>query len=369
MRTVALPALLVLALAARLASRSARRAGSRRRPREGPPPGGRGAPPRTAPAPRPGRGAPQGLRAVPRPREGLREGGRGRLPALRGVPVAVANARTRRADPTGPPVHAAVRSAAYEGAAEGEIVTLTATARGRGAAPTAGSGYRSTSPGPASRRRLSTASPPSWYPPTTGYGLLLEDAGPSHARLCRSGCRPPRGRPAHRRRSPCPAVPLSRLTLDVPGGATEVEVTPRLASTTTDEPRDGHGPRRVPRAGRSGRRSRGARTSRKKRRSSHSSSPTSGTTCASTTACCAPSWWRISRSCAHPCRTLTLAVPADVVTLYLQGDGLQTWERSDDGTTIDVELREPVRERGSSGSDSSDPCRTLPPTSSCRSPR
>ncbi len=37
-----------------------------------------------------------------------------------------------------------------------------------------------------------------------------------------------------------------------------------------------------------------------------------------------------------PLGEVRVTVPADVVTLYVQGDGIRTWERSDDGTSIDV---------------------------------
>jgi hypothetical protein len=45
-----------------------------------------------------------------------------------------------------------------------------------------------------------------------------------------------------------------------------------------------------------------------------------------------------------PLAALTLAVPADAVVLYVEGNGIRTWERSAKGDRIEVTLREPAKE-------------------------
>jgi hypothetical protein len=45
-----------------------------------------------------------------------------------------------------------------------------------------------------------------------------------------------------------------------------------------------------------------------------------------------------------PLERLSLVVPSDAVTLYVQGDGIRTWTRSEDGTSIEVVLREAVKD-------------------------
>jgi len=133
----------------------------------------------------------------------------------------------------GPPMPAAVRAAAYDGTAEGDMVHLEATlevevlADGWQRIPLdfAGAGIE---------RALVDGQPALLVPASkagAGYELLLKDVGRRTLTVslriaaARTGDR-------HTAAFSLPAVPLSRLRLTVPGSATEVEVTPRLASTT-----------------------------------------------------------------------------------------------------------------------------------------
>ncbi len=244
----------------------------------------------------------------------------------------------------GLPLPAAVRAAAYEGRADGDMVNLDATleievlADGWQRIPLdfAGAGIE----------EARVDGEPALLVPAaqggSGYELLLEDAGRRTLTLSlRIGAA--RDGDRHTAAFSLPAVPLSRLRLTVPGSATEIQVTPRLASTTralesgrtelvaflgpvsriqiawtqqVDE-----GPRVEPLVFADERHD--VRVDRGVLRSELVADLT------------------VLRA---PLDRLSLVVPPDAVTLYVQGDGIRTWTRSEDGRGIEVVLREPVKD-------------------------
>ncbi len=245
-------------------------------------------------------------------------------------------------DPQTPPVSAVVRAATYEGAVEGDVVTLRAKLElevltdGWHRVPLvfAGAGIE--------EARLA-GRPALLLPSSGGYSLLVDGAGRKELELV---LRVPTSGDGENRQATfsVPPVPLSRLTLDVPGGATEVDVHPRTAATT--EPLEGSTTRLVAFLGavEQVRISWRQRVEEEKRveplvfaDEQHDVRIDPGVLRSELSVA-----FSILRA---PVRSLTLDVPPDAVTLYLQGDGLKSWERSDDGTTIRIELREPVRER------------------------
>lgn len=245
-------------------------------------------------------------------------------------------------DDKGPPVKAALRTATYEGEADGDMVRLDAKfeievlASGWQRIPLdfAGAGIE---------KAMLDGEPALLLPAATGYELLLEDEGRRTLDLSLR-IAAARDGDLHTAEFSLPPVPLSRLTLCVPGCATEVEVAPRRASTTrpisdgrtelvaflgpvqsiciTWRQKVDEGPRVEPLVFAD--ECHDVRADRGVLRNEFTADLT------------------ILRA---PLERLTLAVPADAITLYMQGDGIRTWTRSADGTQIDVELREGVRER------------------------
>ncbi len=243
----------------------------------------------------------------------------------------------------GPPVSAAIRAASYEGEAKGDLVTLDATfevevlAPGwqRIALPFAGAGIE---------EATVEGEPALVLPRPKGvYELLLRDPG---RRTLVLRLRVPAKREGDDLKASfsLPPVPLSRLRLDFPGRATDVDVRPRIASST--EPQPGGTTRLVAFLGAV---DHIELTWRQKEEQAPAEQPLvfaevqhdvradPGVVRTETVASLS-----ILRS---PLTHLAFSVPADVVVLYVQGDGLRTWERSDDGTRLDLDLRDPVRER------------------------
>ncbi|MHC5011865.1 MAG: hypothetical protein ACYTG6_13125, partial [Planctomycetota bacterium] len=240
------------------------------------------------------------------------------------------------------PVEAAVRSAAYQGAADGDMVRLDATievevlAAGWHRIPLdfGGAGVE---------RAMLGDEPALLVPADKGYHLLLKDQGRRTLELSLRIAAPRQGDRRVAEFS-LPPVPLTRLALTVPGDTTEVEISPRLASTTrpTDDgrtellaflgpveritlswrQREEEGPRVEPLV--FAEESLDLRVDRGVLRSEVTATLT------------------VLRA---PLSEVQLLVPTDAVTLYVQGDGIRTWARSADGTRIDISLREPVRDR------------------------
>ncbi len=139
-----------------------------------------------------------------------------------------------------------------------------------------------------------------------------------------------------------PPVPLSRLSLEVPGGATEVTIDPQVAFTTT--PADGKtrieaflGPVGAIHLG-----------WRPKAEQEPDLQPLVFAEVRHDVRL-APGVLRTETAVdlsvlRAPLTRLSLAVPSDAITLFVRGDGLRTWRRSADGTRLDLELREPVKE-------------------------
>jgi hypothetical protein len=244
-------------------------------------------------------------------------------------------------DPTHPPVNAAVRSASYAGVADGETVRFTAElevevlAKGWQRVPLnfGGVGIEEATIG---------GEPALLVPTDAGYDLVLEGLGRRTLNLVMRVGAPATG-DTHVAHLSLPPVPLAKLSLRVPGPDTDVQVTPRLAGST-GATADGHseliaflGP--VSKVDLSWRRR-----------------PDEGpkvdalvfaqeTTDVLVDRGVVKTDFQATLSILRaPLETLTLVVPADAVVLYVDGQGIRTWERSADGTSIKVVLREPVKE-------------------------
>lgn len=241
-----------------------------------------------------------------------------------------------------PPVGATVRSAAYEGDVQGDLVHLEATLQVETLAP----GWHRIPidfTGAGIAAATLDGAPAVLVPAESGYTLVTRGKA---LRTLVLSLRVPVTRDGDRHGAALhvPPVPLARLTLRVPGAATEVDVQPRLAATTrpsadgrtelsaflgavdklqiTWRQRVDEGPRITPLVFAD---------------ETHDVRVDRGVVRSEMTADVS-----VLRA---PLESVTLRVPADAVTLYVQGEGIRTWSRSDDGTRIDVELRESVRER------------------------
>lgn len=249
-------------------------------------------------------------------------------------------------DPARPPVAAAVRSAAYVGVAEGEVVKLDAEievevlAKGwqRVALNFAGVGIES-----ATLASAEAGGEPALLVPTEqGYDLVLEGVGRRTLKLALRVGAPASG-DTHVAKLALPPVPLAKLALRVPGTDTDVQVTPRLAGSTgtTSEGQTELlaylGPvaqvdlswRRRPEEGPKldplifGQATTDVLVDRGVVKTDYQAT------------------LAILRA---PLEKLTLSVPADAVVLYVDGAGIRTWERSQDGASIQISLREPAKE-------------------------
>jgi|GEM_PF-6921859 len=244
-------------------------------------------------------------------------------------------------DPERATVNAAVRSASYVGVADGETVRFTAEleievlAKGWQRVPLNFGGV-------GIEEATLEGEPALLVPTAAGYDLVLEGVGRRTLRLVLRVGAPASG-DTHVAHLTLPPVPLAKLSLKVPGIDTEVQVTPRLAGSTGTTP-DGHteliaflGP--VSKVDLSWRRR-----------------PDEGpkvdalifaqeTTDVLVDRGVVKTDFQATLSILRASLdALTLVVPADAVVLYVDGQGLRTWERSPDGTTIRLTLREPVKE-------------------------
>lgn len=244
-------------------------------------------------------------------------------------------------DPARPPVPAAVRSAVYAGVADSDGVRFTAQleldvlAAGwqRVALPFGGIGIE----------KATIAGAPALLVPTEkGYDLLLKDAGPRTLELAfRVGA--PIAGDTHEARLALPPVPLARLSLRVPGADTDVQVTPRLAGGTGPTA-DGStellaylGPVSDVRL-----------TWRRRPDDRAKVDPlvfSSETTDVLVDRGVVRTEFAATLSILRaPLDALAVVVPADAVVLYVEGNGIRTWERDPAGERIAIALREPVKE-------------------------
>ena len=239
-----------------------------------------------------------------------------------------------------PPVPAAVRAASYVGRVDGETLRFEAQvevevlAKGwhRIALDYAGIGIE---------QAEIDGKPALLVPTKTGYDLLLEDPGRRTLELVLRAAAPAEG-DLHSAEFSLPPVPLARLSLQVPGKDTEVTITPRLASTSTSSGDHTEllaflGPVAKVKLG--------------WRRKPEDTPTVDPLVFAEETLDV-----RVDRGVVRttfravlairraPLRTLRVAVPPEAVVLYVNGEGIRTWTRSDGGGNIDIELRAPVKE-------------------------
>ncbi len=245
-------------------------------------------------------------------------------------------------DTTTPPVPAAVRSASYVGVAEGEMVRFEAEvdvevlAKGWQRVPLGFRGIGVEAATIDGERAI-------LVPAKHGYDLLVKDPGRRTLKLVLRAGSPASG-DTHTAEFELPPVPLARMTLSVPGTDTDVHVEPRLASSTrpaaggTTELLAFLGPTRKVKL-----------TWRRK--------PDDRPTVSPMVFAGEQTTVRVDRGVVRsqlkatlsilraPLERLQVAVPQDAVVLYVNGDGIRTWTRSDDGTSIDIALRTPVKEK------------------------
>ncbi|MFV1957910.1 MAG: hypothetical protein ACC662_00715 [Planctomycetota bacterium] len=239
------------------------------------------------------------------------------------------------------PAGAIVRSAVYRGRAEGDLVTFEAEleievlAKGwqEVALDFAGAGLE---------RAEVDETPALLLPAKRGYRLLIEKPGLHTLALSFRVAARADG-DEHKAAFSLPPVPLARLTLDVPGPDAEVKVEPHLASTTQTSP-DGT-TRLLAFLGPVGRvelvwKRRAEEAPREEplvfADEKHDVRLDLGVVRAELDVTLS-----VLRA---PLGRLVLDVPADAVILYVQGDRMRNWARSEDGRRIEVTLREPAKE-------------------------
>ncbi len=244
-------------------------------------------------------------------------------------------------DPSQAPVAAAVRSAVYTGVVEGEGLRFTAEIEFD--VLTAGWQRIALDFGGVGIEKATIGGEPALLVPTEkGYDLLIEGKGPRRLDMVfRVGA--PLSGDTHVVSMSLPPVPLARLSLRVPGVDTDVEVTPRLAGSTGTTS-DGStellaflGPVSDVRI-----------TWRRRQGDGVQVDPL--VFAAETTdvlvdrGVVRTEFVAAINILRAPLDALTLAVPADAVVLYVEGNGIRIWERSQKGDRIEVSLREPVKE-------------------------
>ncbi len=245
-------------------------------------------------------------------------------------------------DNSTPPVAAAVRSAKYTGVATGEMIRFEAEvdvevlAKGWQRVPL---NFR----GIGVEAATIDGEPALLVPTKEGYDLLLENPGRRTVDLVLRAGAPAKG-DTHAAEFSLPPVPLARLSVEVPGGDTEVSITPRLASST-----------RVTATGKTellaflGPVSNVKLEWRRK--------PDDGPTIDPLVFASERVMVRVDRGVVRttfradlsilraPLATFDVVVPDDAVVLYVQGDGIRTWVRSPANDKITVELREAAKEK------------------------
>lgn len=240
-----------------------------------------------------------------------------------------------------PPVAAAVRSAVYRGVVDADMIRLEAEldvevlADGWQRVPL---GFR----GIGVETATIDGAPALLVPAKHGYDLLLQDAGRRTLTLTLRAGAPPAG-DTHVSEFELPPVPLARLTMRVPGTDTDVQIAPRLASSVRPAADDTTellaflGPV-----------SKVKLTWRRKPEDRPTLAPmvfASEQTTARVDRGVVRTELRATLSILRaPLTRLAVTVPEDAVVLYVNGDGIRTWTRSEDGASIAIELRDPVKE-------------------------
>ncbi len=244
-------------------------------------------------------------------------------------------------DTSKPPVSAAVRSAAYSGTVEDDIIRFEAKVE----VEVLDDGWQRVPlnyAGIGVEKATIDGKPALLVPTKAGYDLLLENAGRRTLDLVLRAAAPAKGDTRTAEFS-LPPVPLARLSLWVPGKDTEVTIAPRLASTTKS-------------AGAStelmaflGPVSKVKLTWRRK----PEDTPTVDALVFAEESLDVRVDRGVVRSTLRadlsvrraPLSRLTVSVPSEAVVLYVQGEGIRTWTRSDGGDKINIEFRAPVREK------------------------
>ena len=244
-------------------------------------------------------------------------------------------------DTSKPPVPATVRSATYRGQVEGETIRFEAQVE----VEVLASGWQRVPlnyAGIGVETATIDGKPALLVPTKNGYDLLLEDAGRRTLDLVLRAGAPAKG-DTHVTKFSIPPVPLARMTLRVPGNDTEVNIAPRLASTT---------------------KSAGGNTELLAFLGPVSSVELSWRRKPEDTPTVDPLVFaeetvdvRIDRGVVRstfqaelsirraPISQVEIAVPKEAVVLYVNGEGIRTWTRNDEGNRIRVALRAPVREK------------------------
>ncbi len=252
-----------------------------------------------------------------------------------------------RANPTAPdtatpPVPVAVRSAAYKGIAEDGGIRFEATleievlADGwqRLPLPFSGIGIESAT---------LDGTPALMVPAKAGYELLVKDKGRRVLVLALRVGAPVDG-DSHKATFGVPPAPLSKMELVVPGLDTDVDITPRLASTSRKRA-DGQtellaflGPT-------------GKVSLRWRRR------PEDAPTVKPLLFATEETHVRVDRGVLRttlrarlsilraPLERLRIVIPEDAAVLFVQGEGIRSWRRTSEGNALEVDLREPRKEQ------------------------
>jgi len=244
-------------------------------------------------------------------------------------------------DTTKPPVPAAVRSAAYKGTVDGETIRFEATVE----VEVLASGWQRVPldyAGIGIEKATIDGKPALLVPTKAGYDLLLENPGRRTLDLVLRAGAPAKG-DTHAAEFSLPPVPLARLSLSVPGTDTDVQITPRLASTTKSAGGNTEllaflGPV-----------SKVKLTWRRKPEDAPTVDPlvfAEETLDVRVDRGVVRSTFRADLSIRRaPITKVQVAVPREAVVLYVNGEGIRTWTRNETGDRIDVELRAPVREK------------------------
>ena len=247
-------------------------------------------------------------------------------------------------DTSTPPVPVAVRSAAYKGVAGDGGIRFEATleievlAEGwqRLALPFQEIGIESAT---------LDGKPALLVPVKGGYELLVKDKGRRALALTLRVGAPVQG-DSHQASFGVPPAPLSKMELVVPGLDTDVDITPRLASTSRKRA-DGQtellaflGPT-------------GKVSLRWRRR------PEDAPTVDPLLFAAEETHVRVDRGVLRttlrarlsilraPLQSLRVVIPKDAAVLFVQGEGIRSWRRTTEGDALTVELREPRKEQWS----------------------
>lgn len=244
-------------------------------------------------------------------------------------------------DRTKPPVPFALRAATYDGEADGERLHL----KGMLEIEVLQSGWQRV-PLRFDGLGIETATldgqPALLVPQKHGYDLMLKGTGTHRLEVVLRGVAPAEGE-AHRIAIGLPPVPLARLVLAVAGTDAEITLKPQLAASS--------------RPGADGRTTLTAwlgpveRLELGWRRKPEEGPQETPLVFADEEVFVAVDRGVVRTTTSvglsvhrAPIARVRLAVPAEAIVLFVQGERLRGWTRSDDGTQIEVELREATRD-------------------------